>query len=137
MFTITNPEVPQRNDILRNINRVQNQNRPLNHSTLQELSIQPPCTMKLNFINLTKRLKMRIDSLFLYYERPGKALCFSNVARMIMCGCAFKMVPSMFFQMYTLHEIVQGYTFPLVYSLSTRRTEVLYWCSCNRIKFEF
>lgn len=50
--TIANQEVlanlPQRNDIVRNINRLQNRHRPANPLTLQDLIVQPPYTTTKN-----------------------------------------------------------------------------------------
>lgn len=45
---------------------------------------------------------------------------------MILCDGTFATVPTLFYQLYTIHGIVRDFTFPLVYLLSTRNHEEFY-----------
>lgn len=118
--------LPQRNDIIRNINRIQNRHRPNNPMTLQDLNIEAPYTRSLNgqqFLQYDSGSD-DVDRFIVFYTTNDlERLCNS---RMILGDGTFKTVPSMFFQMYTFHGIVNGYTFPLVYCISTRKTESFY-----------
>lgn len=100
---VTDDEVlsnmPQRNDILRNINRIQNRNRPLNPNSIQNLTIQHPYTR-----TLTGNLFYQYDSaseeerfILFYTVKDLERLCQS---RIIICDGTFKTVPTMFFQLY-------------------------------------
>lgn len=53
---------------------------------------------------------------------------------MIFCIGAFKTVPHMFYQLYSVHGIIQGYVFPLVYVLATRKNEVFYRTMLQHLK---
>lgn len=112
--------LPQKNDLIRNINRIHNRNRPQNVNSLENLQILPPYDRTLN------------GELFLQYDSQTDDLLFSThreiwvVCRVILCDGTFKTVPSMFFQLYSIHGVIQDYTFPLVYCISTRKTESFY-----------
>lgn len=117
--------MPQRNDILRNINRIQNRNRPVNPNSIQNLIIQYPYTR-----TLTGDLFYQYDSdseeerFILFYT--VKDLERLSQSRIMICDGTFKTVPTMFFQLYTIHGVVHGYSFPLIYCISTRKTESFY-----------
>lgn len=118
--------LPQRNDMIRTIHRVQSRRRPAHPQSLQELHIQPPYTTTLNgetFMQFDSG-EEDPDRFFMFYTARGLAqLCNS---RMILADGTFKTVPRMFFQLYTIHGNVLEHTFPLVYVLATRKNENFY-----------
>lgn len=135
---VTNDEVvmslPERNDLIRNIYRIQNKNRPENVNLLENLIIQPPYDRTRNgelFHQYDSGIDEDGDRFLLFYtEKNMERLCGS---RIILCDGTFRVVPSMFFQLYSIHGVVQGYTFPLVYCLSTRKTESFYTRMLNQL----
>lgn len=127
---ISNDEVianmPQRNDVIRNINRYQNRRRPTNPRTLQDLLIEAPYTRTLNgemFIQFDSGADDENRFIVSYTVKNLERLISS---RMILCDGTFKTVPGIFYQLYTIHANVLNYTFPLVYCLATRKTEDFY-----------
>lgn len=131
--SVSNQEVlvnlPQRNDIIRNINRVQNRNRPVNPNSLADLNITPPYDRTLNgqlFFQHDGTIENENETerfLVFYTDGALEKLCNSRV---ILCDGTFKSVPRLFFQLYTIHGIVDGLTYPLIYCLSTKKTENFY-----------
>lgn len=118
--------MPQRADVIRNINRIQNRHRPNNVQSLADLEIVAPYTM-----TTTGEQFLQFDSgahddnrwLMFYSRNALEKLCAS---RMVLCDGTFKTVPSMFYQLYSLHGVVRDFTFPLVYVLATRKDEEFY-----------
>lgn len=119
--------LPQRDDILRTINRVQNTHRPINPVTLEELTIIPPYTHTISgdrFMQFDSLDQYENDRFIMFYSQSSlQKLCSS---RMILCDGTFKTVPNLFFQLYTVHGIVHDHTFPLVYVLTSRKDQV-FW----------
>lgn len=122
---VTNEEVitnmPQRNDTVRNIKRIQNRHGPINPHSIENLTIQHPYTRTLSG-DLFYQFDSRNDKdrfILFYTVKDLESLCQSRV--MISDG-TFKTVPSMFFQLYSIHGNVHGYTFPLIYCIATRKT---------------
>lgn len=58
-----------------------------------------------------------------YTVKDLERLCNS---RIMLGDGTFKVVPNMFYQLYTFHGVVNGYTFPLVYCVCTNKSENLY-----------
>lgn len=128
--------MPQRNDLMRNINRIQNRHRPINTNTLENLVIEAP-------YNRTKNgdLFCQYDSvndnpdeeerfILFYTIKDLERLCNS---RIMLGDGTFKVVPNMFYQLYTFHGVVNGHTFPLIYCICTHKTENLYRCMMMRL----
>lgn len=124
---ITNQDVimslPERNDLIRNINRHQNKNRPPTVNILENLTIQPPYDKTKNgnqFLQYDSGVDEHGDRFILFYTEANlQRLCGT---RILLCDGTFATVPSMFYQLYSIHGLVHGYTFPLIYCLSTRKT---------------
>lgn len=134
---LSNDEVianlPQRSDVLRNINRIQNRHRPTNPITLQELQIQAPYSRTLNgdqFVQFDSGADDVNRFIMFYTTRNLERLSHS---RTILCDGTFKTVPSQFYQLYTIHGKVLNYVFPLVYVIATRKTEDFYSQVLNRL----
>lgn len=135
--SVSNPEIianlPQRNDLIRNINRIQNRNRPRNPLSLQDLSIQPPYSKTLNgeqFVQFDSGEQDQNRFIIFYTNRNFERLCNS---RTLLCDGTFKTVPSQFYQLYTIHGSVLNYVFPLVYCIATRKTEDFYHNLLNHL----
>lgn len=106
VFQLSNEEVianlPQRNDVIRNINRIQNRHRPINPLTLQELHIQPPYSRTLSgdqFVHFDSGSEDTNRFIMFYTTRNLERLSHS---RTILCDGTFKTVPSQFYQLYTV-----------------------------------
>lgn len=131
--------LPQRNDVIRTLNRVQNRNRPNNPQSLDDLIINPPYTTTFNgerFLQFDSRFdgdgEDLGDRFLMFYTRNSlEKLCAS---RIILCDGTFKTVPHMFYQLYSIHGVVRDFTFPLVYVLATRKDEHFYTSILNRLK---
>ena len=68
----------------------------------------------------------------MFYTRNGlEKLCSSS---MILCDGTFKTAPSMFYQLYSIHGVVNEFTFPLVYCLASRKDENFYSRMLNQLK---
>lgn len=133
---VTNEEVlsnmPQRNDLLRNINRIQNRHRPMNPHSIEHLVIQHPYNVTLTGEPFYQYDSESEDRFILFYTvKDLERLCQSSV---IVCDGTFKTAPNMFFQLYTIHGSIHGYTFPLIYCISTRKTEAFYRDVLDRLK---
>lgn len=127
--------LPERNHIIRNIHRQQSKHRPSNVNSLENLVIQSPYDRTKNgdiFLQHDSGMDENGDRYILFYTRENlKKLCGS---RIILCDGTFKTVPSMFFQLYSIHAVFMGYTFPLIYCLSTRKTQNFYTQMMGRIR---
>lgn len=104
--------MPQRNDVIRNINRIQNRNRPLNVNALEDLEIQAPYDRTLNgerFHQYDSGTDENGDRFLLFYTvRNLERLCASRV---ILADGTFKTVQLQFYQLYSLHGISSGVLF--------------------------
>lgn len=127
--------LPERNHIIRNIHRQQSKHRPSNVNSLENLVIQSPYDRTKNgdiFLQHDSGMDENGDRYILFYTRENlKKLCGS---RIILCDGTFKTVPSIFFQLYSIHAVFMGYTFPLIYCLSTRKTQNFYTQMMGRIR---
>lgn len=125
--------LPQKNDVIRTLNRVQNRHRPVNPQALEDLVINPPYDRSLNgqlFMQFDETVGE--DRIIMFYTNTMlQHLCSS---RSIFCDGTFKTVPRMFHQLYTIHGIVRDYVFPLVYVLTTRKTQETYSQILNHLK---
>lgn len=118
--------LPERQDIIWTINRVQNRHRPLNPGSLEELNIVHPYTETIlgeTFLQYDSGVQDPNRFLLFYKQNSLSRLCNS---RIMLCDGTFKTVPSMFYQLYSLHGIVQDHTFPLIYVLTNSKTEDFY-----------
>lgn len=126
--------LPERQALLRNINRHQNKARPPLPQLLSELQILPP-------YNVTKG-----GDIFLRYDSgmndPDRILLFASDqaltylarSRIILCDGTFKTVPDIFYQLYTMHGEVLQYVYPFVYCLCSRKTKETYKIIISRVK---
>lgn len=118
--------MPQRTDVLRTINRIQGRHRPAIPVNLEDLMVSPPYTTTLlgeTFLQLDSGIDTQ-ERILMFYTISGlERLCSS---RMILADGTFKTVPGIFYQMYSIHGIVQNHCFPLVYVLTTTKTEIFY-----------
>lgn len=115
--------LPQRQDIIRTINRVQNRHRPINPGSLEELTILAPYTHTIvgeAFLQYDSGIDDPDRFIMFYTLSSLEKLCAS---RMVLCDGTFKTVPSMFYQLYSLHGIVHEHTFPLIYVLTNTKNE--------------
>lgn len=128
---VTNPEVlvnlPQRTAITRMINYQQNKSRPGLPTTLQDIVIPE-----------RYRKTFRGENFLLHDsgpEDPERLLIFSTAENLRLLSFSdsfysdgtFKTVPDQFLQLFTVHGIVAtSVVFPLVYVLTTRKTEETY-----------
>lgn len=128
--TIDNEEVlammPERNDLRRTVNRVQNKTRP-------------PLPKRINDIEIPRRYRRtKTGQRFLMHDSgaddPNRILIFTTVANMQKLAASiimfsdgtFKIVPHQFLQLMTIHGIYKGFCFPFVYVLTVNRTEETY-----------
>lgn len=118
--------LPERRTLFRQINRVQNRQRPVNPRSLEELIFREPYTKTLDskqFLQYDSGPEDQNRIVLFYVEEGLIKLCAS---RSIDADGTFKVVPQMFGQMYTMHGEVGGHVFPLVYCLTVRRTQETY-----------
>lgn len=116
--------LPERANLFRTINRHQNKTRPPIPSTLSELEIEVPYNVTKNghvFLQLFLRSPEAV--VMFYTEDALRLLCQSTV---IFGDGTFKVSPRIFYQLYTIHGLVFGTAFPLVYCLTSRKTESTY-----------
>lgn len=118
--------LPERQAMLRNVNRYQNAGRPPIPQSLASLVILPPYNE-----TLSGEPFLRFDS---GQDDPDRILIFTTNAglkdlarsRILVSDGTFKTVPDVFYQLYTLHGEVMGKLYPLVYCLTMRKTEETY-----------
>lgn len=118
--------LPERRTLFRQVNRIQNRTRPVNPRSLEELTFRQPYTETLDsktFLQLDSGPEDQNRIVLFYTEEGLLKLCES---RSIDADGTFKVTPRMFGQMYTMHGEVGGHVFPLVYSLTVRRTQESY-----------
>ena len=118
--------LPERQAVLRMVNRQQNRNHPVIPRTLQECSILEPYDKTVlgeQFLRYDSGVGDNNRILIFTTNDLLRHLSRSNI---ILGDGTFKSVPSMFYQMYTLHGLVFGHVFPLVYCLLVRKDEETY-----------
>lgn len=121
--------MPERMALVRMVNRAQNSARPELPTSLVDCVILPPYDITLNNLQF-----LQFDS---GQDDPDRLLIFYTEADLrnlaqsptVFGDGTFKTVPNMFGQMYTLHGIVMGKVFPMIYCLCVRKNEDTY----NRI----
>lgn len=126
----TNEEVlmrmPQRRNLLRSVSRYQNLNRPAIPSILNELEIIDPYNKTLEgerFLLYDSGVEDE-DRLIIYATDDDlRRLCASEV---VYCDGTFKCAPRLFKQLFTIHAVVFGEVFPLVYAITTRQNQATY-----------
>lgn len=118
--------LPERNSVLRRINRVQNRNRPQNPRDLEDLEILPPYNRTLN------------DEVFLQYDSgmddPDRIVIFYTIrcltylcnSRKKFADGTFKTVPDIFYQLYTIHGVIFDSVFPLIYCITNKKDQNTY-----------
>lgn len=129
MATIAREEVvvrfPSRQTMLRGINRAQNRARPRNPRDLVELEILPPYD------------RTSLNEIFLQFDHgdgDSRTLIFYTIQSLqhlcqspqLFCDGTFKSAPKLFYQLFSLHGTVNGYTFPLVYCITTKKCQATY-----------
>lgn len=118
--------LPERRTALRNINRQQNKTRPANPTSLPDLEVVHPYNETLGgelFLQRDVTDANGDRTLFFYTIDNLKYLCASP---QVFCDGTFKVVPSIFYQLYTVHGIVFNNVFPLIYILTTKKDTVTY-----------
>jgi len=122
-------KLPQRAALKRRINRVRQANFPQNPKTLEELGELPP----------EFRRTMKKDSFLLYdsYEddpEEPRIIVFSTRENLRKLGKSktwysdgtFKVCPSSFAQIFTIHGLVKKIAFPFVYALLPNKEQASY-----------
>lgn len=128
--------LPEQMALLRQVNRHQNRTRPPLPQRLADINIIHPYDQTLqneNFLQFDSGINDR-NRLMIFYSRP--ALEWLARSRIIYCDGTFKTVPKQFYQMYTMHGVVYGHVFPLVYSLTSRKTQETYETIFRHVKRE-
>lgn len=127
-------KMPERNNIIRNINRRQNRRRPLNPQSLVDLQISPPYTHTLNgsrFLQHDSGVDDPERFLVFFTDRSLERLCIS---RIMICDGTFKVVPNEFYQLYTIHGAFMDHVFTLIYCLTTTKNQIFYNNLLNLLK---
>lgn len=127
-------KLPERRILFRAINRQQNKQRPNNPRSLEELVIVSPYDKTLSN-NQFSQYDSGVDDenrVIMFYTVEGlRNLCGS---RFVFCDGTFKVVPNMFYQLYTFHTEVFGYVFPVAYALTMRKNEETYKLMFEQLK---
>lgn len=134
--------LPERNTLKRKVNRYQNKNRPRLPEGLEDVVIKPPYDK-----TLRHRQFLQFDSrdhedeyededdvgrvLIFYTDKSLECLVRSKI---VFCDGTFKVVPLIFYQLYTIHGTVLGHVFPLIYVLTTRKTQQTYKVILSHLK---
>lgn len=74
----------------------------------------------------------RKNRIIIFYTE--KNLEYLVRSRTIFCDGTFKTAPAMFYQLYSIHGIVFGHVFPLVYILVTSKDEATYRTILEKLK---
>ena len=119
-------DVSERTALLKMVNRYQNSTRPALPSHVQNCIIESPYNL-----TYTGNEFLRFDSgpfdanrVIIFYSDLGlKSIARSN---QLYADGTFDTVPRLFFQLYTIHADIFGYTFPCVYVLCNKKNKVTY-----------
>lgn len=135
---IQNEEVlvrlPERQTLMRGINRWQNSQRPTNPNTLEEIRIVEPYNLTNQgevFLQLDTDMGDNNKLLIFYTETNLTNLCSGR--QWFMDG-TFKTAPRLFFQLYTIHGVVGPYVYPLIFCLTSRKSQETYVAILTHIK---
>lgn len=138
LVTVNNEEVlmrlPERRHLYRNINRIQNAARPRNPMSLSELEIPDPYDKTMGgdqFLQFDSGVDDENRVLIFYAKDDFVKLCNSGIA---LADGTFKTAPRHFYQMFTIHGVVDGKVYPLVYALTARKTEATYTLIFDKLK---
>lgn len=130
MVVLTNEEVihrlPERRNVIRTINRTQNRTRPPIPQELSSVEIISPYDRTITgdpFLQLDTGALSEERVIIFYSPQALEHLCHTNI---ILGDGTFKTVPKIFYQLYTLHGLVHGHIFPLVYALTNRKSQETY-----------
>lgn len=129
--------LPEKSTMKRMINFQQNDMRPQIPLNLQDVDIQNPY----NRTKTGERFKI-FDNGVNPPEPVGRVIIFSTRRNMTFLGRSqtifvdgtFKSTPNIFLQLYTIHGVVLNNVFPLVYMLSSRKTEDTYTTLYQQLK---
>lgn len=120
--------------MLRNVNRYQSSSRPTIPSQLSLLEIVDPYNKTAGgepFILYDSGIEDENRIVILATEGNIQKLCSS---RSVWCDATFKCSPRLFNQLYTMHGLVFGHVFPLLFALTVRKTESTYRIILQAIK---
>lgn len=116
----------ERQTLMRGINRWQNSERPQNPQTLGDVQIREPYTLTKSgerFLQLDIEVTDGNKILMFYTEPDLRRLCDSESD--FMDG-TFSTAPRLFYQLYSIHGVVGPYVYPLIYCLTTRKSQATY-----------
>lgn len=132
--TEVNQNLPERQNLLRTIRRRQCRHRPPLPSDLSTLTIPEPYNRTLrNEVFLQYNMGYGTNERILIFYAP-RALEYLCRSKYWICDGTFKTVPSQFYQLYAIHGIIHGNMFPLVYALTSRKTQETYQEIFNELK---
>lgn len=117
--------MPQRGNVLKNINRLQVSTRPQNPNDLASLELHGRYTRTLTNDEFLKFDNRDPENRILIFYTDEMLQRFV-VSETILCDGTFKSVPGCFKQLYTLHGIIGGHLFPLVYALTCKKDTETY-----------
>lgn len=126
--------LPERQTLLRMVNRNQNKNRPLIPRTLAECVILPPFNETLQGQSFLQYDSGVGDENRLLIFTTREALTRLGVSEIFLADGTFKTVPTIFFQLYTIHGLINNLPFPLVYCLLVNKDENTYRKMYQEIK---
>lgn len=118
--------IPERRTLFRNVNRNQNRKRPAIPTCLTNLNVLPPYDHTLAgdiFLQFDSGTDDEDRILVFYSDNDLRHLTRS---RSIFADGTFDPVPSMFYQLYSIHGVVMSHIFPLVYVLCCRKNDATY-----------
>jgi MULE transposase domain/FLYWCH zinc finger domain len=118
--------LPEKHSLFRTINRHQNKERPALPRTMEDLEILAPYDVTLNNDNFFQYDTGSDDPNRILVFYTSHALQQLVQSRTIFCDGTFKTVPTMFYQLYTIHGEVNDYVYPLVYALCTNKSSETY-----------
>lgn len=127
-------KLPERQSVIKTIQRQQGQTRPKIPPTLEALQVVHPYNVTLSNEKFLQFDSGETDSnriLMFYTQAHLKQLCSSRV---IFGDGTFKVCPKPFYQLYTFHTEVFGHVFPAVYALTMRKDEATYNTMLTHLK---
>lgn len=118
--------LPERQTLLRMVNRNQNTNRPVIPRSLEECIILPPFDTTLQGEKFLQFDSGAGDPNRLLIFTTNAALLLLSTSEIFLADGTFKTVPTIFFQLYTIHGLINNNAFPLVYCVLVRKDEDTY-----------